>query len=182
MDETEDQAQLLTRKTVYRGRIVQLDLDRIALPGGAVHELEIVRHPGASCIVPFVSPDEILLLRQYRHAAGGFLHELPAGKLDEGEPPEDCAARELEEETGFRAGRLEKLGAIRTTPGFSDELIHVFAAHELEPGTQATEDCEILTVEQLRFDEALEMIRDGRLIDAKSICALSLVHLLRGRG
>ena len=119
MPAKEENAQLLTRKTVYRGRIIQLDLERVQLPGGPVHELEVIRHPGASCIVPFVSEDEVLLLRQYRHAGGGFLHELPAGTLEAGEHPDDCAARELEEETGFKAGRLEKLGLIRTTPGFS---------------------------------------------------------------
>ena len=180
MSGTEENAQLLTRKTVYRGRIIQLDLERVQLPGGTVHELEVVRHPGASCIVPFVSADEVLLLRQYRHAAGGFLFELPAGTLEAAEHPHDCAVRELEEETGFRAGRIEKLGTIRTTPGFSDELIHLYAAHDLEPGTQATEESEILTVERVRFDEALEMIRDGRLIDAKSICGLSFANLARG--
>jgi len=180
MPAKEEKAQLLTRKTVYRGRIIRLDLERVQLPGGPVHELEVIRHPGASCIVPFVSEDEVLLLRQYRHAAGGFLYELPAGTLEEGEHPDDCAARELEEETGFKAGRLEKLGSIRTTPGFSDEIIHIYAAHDLTPGTQATEDCEILSVERLRFDEALDMIRDGRLMDAKSICGLSLAQLRRG--
>jgi hypothetical protein len=101
-------------------------------------------------------------------------------ELEEGEDPDDCAVRELEEETGFKAGRLEKLGSIRTTPGFSDELIHLYAAHELTAGTQATEDCEILSVERLRFDEALDMIRDGRLTDAKSICGLSLANFRRG--
>ena len=180
MPDHEESAQLLTRKTIYRGRIIQLDLERVQLPGGTVHELEIIRHPGASCIVPFVSEDEVLLLRQYRHAAGGFLYELPAGTLEEGEDPDDCAVRELEEETGFKTGRLEKLGSIRTTPGFSDELIHLYVAHELAPGTQATEDCEILSVERFGLDEALEMIRDGRLIDAKSICGLSLAKLRRG--
>jgi ADP-ribose pyrophosphatase len=171
---------LLTRKTLYTGRKLSFGLERVQLPGGLVHELEVVRHPGASCIVPFVSSDEVLMLRQFRHAGGGFLHELPAGTLDEGEHPDDCAARELEEETGFRAGRLQKLGVIRTTPGFSDELIHLYAAHDLEPGTQATEENEILTVERVAFSEALAMIVDGRLTDAKSICGLSLAHLQRG--
>ena len=179
MSESPESARLLTRKTVYSGRIVRLDLDRVQLPGGVVHELEVVRHPGASCIVPFVSADEILLLRQFRHAGGGFLHELPAGTLNPGETPEHCAERELEEETGFRAGRFEKLGAIHTTPGFTDELIHLYAAFDLGEGTQATEDCEILTVERVPFDEAVAMVADGRITDAKSICGLSLAMLAR---
>lgn len=179
MTESNETSQLLTRKTLYKGRVLSFGLERVQLPGGLVHELEVVRHPGASCIVPFVSEDEVLLLRQFRHAGGGFMHELPAGTLEEGEHPDACAARELEEETGHRAGRLEKLGVIRTTPGFSDELIHLYAAHDLVPGRQATEDNEILTVQRIRFDEALQMIRDGRLVDAKSICGLSLAQLHR---
>jgi ADP-ribose pyrophosphatase len=168
---------LLTRKTIYC--VVRLDLERVALPGGHVHELEVVHHPGASCVVPFVSEDDILLLRQFRHAGGGYLLELPAGTLHAGEDPDDCARRELEEETGCRAARFERLGRIRTTPGFSDELIHLYEAHDLEAGTQATEACEVLTVERVAFAEALEMVADGRLTDAKSICALSLAHLRR---
>lgn len=179
MSESDERARLLTRKTVYDGRIVRLDLDRVQLPGGVVHELEVLRHPGASCILPFASEDEILMLRQFRHAGGGFLHELPAGTLNPGESPEHCAARELEEETGFRARRFEKLGAIHTTPGFTDELIHLYAAYELEPGTQATEDCEVLSVERLAFDEAIERVRDGRITDAKSVCGLSLALMAR---
>jgi 8-oxo-dGTP pyrophosphatase MutT (NUDIX family) len=93
----------------------------------------MIRHPGAAAVVPFLDPRTILLVRQFRHAAGGFLLEIPAGKLDPGEPPEVCAARETEEEVGYRAGRLEKLGAILTTPGFTDEIIHLYAGFDLVP-------------------------------------------------
>ena len=161
MTSPDEKATLLTRKTAYAGRFIKLDLERVALPGGHVTELEMIRHPGASCIVPFVSPDEILLIRQYRHAAGGFLLELPAGVLDDGEEAETCAGRELEEETGFSAGRLEKLGSILTTPGFTDERIHLFAAHELTECGQRLEADEVLSVLRVGFDEAQGMVRRG---------------------
>lgn len=180
---TQDVATLLTRKTVYPGKTVRLEVERVALPGGHVCELEIIHHPGASCIVPFLSgtdgEEEIVLIRQYRHAAGGFILELPAGKLEPGEDPATCAARELEEETGWRPGRLESLGSILTTPGFTDERIHLYVAHDLLPGTQATEESEVLTVLRVPFDEAQAMCRDGRIQDAKTICGLALADAHR---
>ena len=111
-----------------RGFHLHVNTEVARLPDGREVELDIVRHPGAAAVVPFVTSDEVVLIRQHRHAAGGTLLEVPAGKLDAGEPPERCAARELEEEAGFRAGRLERLGWIFTTPGFTDERIFLFAA------------------------------------------------------
>src|SRR5262245_45013842 len=111
---------------------LKLSQEKVRLPNGRTVELDIVRHPGASAVVPFVSVDEILLIRQFRHAAGGSILEVPAGKLDPGDTPEACAARELEEEAGRRARRLVKLASIFTTPGFTDEVIHLFAAFDLE--------------------------------------------------
>ena len=179
LDET---STLLTRKTVYDGRTIRLELERVALPGGHVTELEIIHHPGASCVVPFVTETDILLIRQFRHAAGGFILEAPAGKLSgPDEKPEDCAARELEEETGWRPGRLEYLGTILTTPGFTDEKIHLYSAHDLERGTQQTEESEILTVKQVSLTEARAMIADGRITDAKTICALSMADAARSK-
>ena len=134
---TEKGSTLLTRKTIYPGRTVHLDLERVELPNGHVTELEIVHHPGAACVVALTAEGHVLLVRQFRHAVADWLVELPAGKLDRGEAPESCAARELEEETGYRAGSIERLGAIVPTPGFCDETIHVFRARDLAQGRQA---------------------------------------------
>ena len=158
----------------YRGRSISVFAEEVELPNGRRVTLDIVRHPGAAAVVPFVSEDEVLLIRQFRHAAGGTIFEVPAGKLDGGEDPEACAARELEEEAGQRAGRLERLGEIWTTPGFTDERIHLFAAFELEPVAQRLEEDEVIEVVRVRFDRALEMIWTGELRDAKS--ALALLH------
>ncbi|MCH2172646.1 NUDIX hydrolase [Myxococcota bacterium] len=161
-------------KTVKRGFQVHVSTQRVTLPNGHQLDLDIVAHPGASAVVPFVSTDEVLLIRQYRHAAGGNLYEVPAGKLDPGESPRVCAGRELEEEAGVRAGRLEALGSIFTTPGFCDEVIHLFAAFDLEPSTQRPEDDEVIEVISTPLSRALEWVWSGELNDAKS--ALALLH------
>jgi len=158
----------------YRGRSISVFAEEVELPNGRRVTLDIVRHPGAAAVVPFVSDDDVLLIRQFRHATGGTIFEVPAGKLDGGEDPEACAARELEEEAGQRAGRLERLGEIWTTPGFTDERIHLFAAFELEPVAQRLEADEVIEVVRVRLDRALEMIWTGELRDAKS--ALALLH------
>jgi ADP-ribose pyrophosphatase len=154
--------------------------ERVTLPNGREVELDIVRHPGASAVVPFVSDDEVLLIRQFRHAAGGTILEVPAGKLDPGDTPEACARRELEEEAGRRAGRLEKLGRIFTTPGFTDEVIHLFAAYDLAPVPRRPQDDEVIEVVPMRFTDALELVWRGELSDAKS--ALALLHAAHRRG
>lgn len=163
----------MQRRRVYDGKVVKLDLDEVELPGGARIELEVVRHPGAAAVVPFVSRDRIVLIHQFRHAVGRAIWEVPAGKLD-GETPEVCAVRELEEEAGLRAGRLEPLGAIWTTPGFTDERIYLFAAYDLQPVAQRLEDDEVIEVVEMPFTRALEMVWSGELSDAKS--ALALLH------
>ena len=174
---TERGSRLLTRKTVHPGRTVHLDLERVELPNGHVVELEIVHHPGAACVVALTNEGHVLLVRQFRHAVGGWLVEVPAGKLEKGELPETCAARELEEETGFRATRIEKLGSIVPTPGFCDEVIHVFRAAGLLPGRQAHEESENMSLLTTPFAEALAMVADGRIRDGKTIAALTLASL-----
>jgi len=161
---------------VYSGRLLKIDRDRVLLPNGGTTDLEMVRHPGAAAVVPFVSDDEILLVRQFRYAAQGFIYEVPAGTLNAGEAPEACAAREVQEEVGHQAGRLEHLASIYTTPGFTDEVIHLYIGRDLTPVPQQLDHDEVLTVERLRFAEAIAMIRDGRLVDSKSICALLLAQ------
>jgi ADP-ribose pyrophosphatase len=165
---------------VKRGFQVQVRTERVRLPNGHEVVLDIVPHPGAAAVVPFASEREVLLIRQYRHAAGGSLLEVPAGKLEPGEPPELCAARELEEEAGQRAGRLERLGCIWTTPGFTDERIHLFAAFDLEPVPHRLDPDEVIEVLRTPFEEALELVWRGELCDAKS--ALALLHAARRLG
>ncbi|HZN04324.1 MAG TPA: NUDIX hydrolase [Candidatus Polarisedimenticolia bacterium] len=166
----------LSTERVYAGRLLKIDRDRVLLPNGGTTELEMVRHPGAAAVVPFITDQEILLVRQFRYAAQGFIYEVPAGTLHQGEAPEACAAREVQEEVGHRAGTLQHLASIYTTPGFTDEVIHLYTARDLEPAAQKLDHDEVLTVERLPFAEALRMIRDGRIVDAKSICALMLAR------
>jgi len=161
-------------RDIFHGRIVHLTTEQVRLPNGHEMELEVVRHPGASAIVPLTAGGEIILIRQYRHAVGGFIYEIPAGKLDAGEPPEACAARELTEEAGVVAGRWTRLGSIVTTPGFTDEVIHLYLAEELAPARTAHEPCEVISLLREPLGECLAMIARGEITDAKSICALFL--------
>lgn len=169
----------MSSKLVYEGRSISVYVEDAELPNGQTVPLDIVRHPGASAVVPFESDDEVLLIRQYRHAAGGTIWEVPAGKLD-GEAPAICAARELEEEAGRRAGRLVSLGAIWTTPGFTDERIHLFAAFDLETVPHRREADEVIEVVRMSLDDALDLVFRGELSDAKS--ALALIHAARHLG
>lgn len=156
----------------YKGKFLEMVTEEISLPNGRTATLDLIRHPGAAAVVPFLDDENVLLIRQYRHAAGGTILEIPAGKLEPGEPPEVCAARELEEETGQRPGRVEFLGSILTTPGFTDEKIHLYAAFDLEPVKSALEVDEIIEEVPMSLAEALELIWSGRLTDAKSVVAL----------
>jgi ADP-ribose pyrophosphatase len=159
---------------------VRVSSEHVALPNGRTLVLDVVRHPGAAAVVPFLSDDEVLLIRQYRHAAGGMILEVPAGKLDCGEAPEACAQRELQEEAGQRAGRLEALGWIWTTPGFTDEKIHLFAAFDLTPVPQCPDDDEIIELVPTSLARALELVWSGEINDAKS--AIALLHAAQRAG
>ena len=167
------------RELAYQGRSIAVWVEEAELPNGRTVPLDIVRHPGASAVVPFESDDDVLLIRQHRHAAGGTIWEVPAGKLD-GEAPAICAARELEEEAGRRAGRLVSLGAIWTTPGFTDERIHLFAAFDLVPVPHRREEDEVIEVVRMSLEQALDLVFRGELSDAKS--ALALIHAARHLG
>lgn len=167
----------MSARVVYRGSFLTMEQEDVELPNGARCTLDLIRHPGAAAVVPFLDDDRVLLLRQYRHAAGGWLYEVPAGKLDAGESPEVCARRELEEEAGQRAGRLESFGSIFTTPGFTDERIHLFAAFDLEPVAQQLEADEVIELHPMSLDEAIGRVFAGELPDAKS--ALALLHAAR---
>jgi len=164
-------------RIVYQGSFFDVTREEVRLPNGRDASLEVVRHPGASAIVPFLGDDEVLLIRQYRHAVAGTIYEVPAGKLDPGEQPEACAARELEEETGYRAGRLAYLSTIMTTPGFTDERIHLYAAAELQPSQQQLDADEVIDLVPMSLGQALDLIWAGEIPDGKS--ALALLHAAR---
>jgi ADP-ribose pyrophosphatase len=166
-------------RQIFKGQVLDVRLERATLPTGITLDLEMVRHPGAAAVVAVNANSEVTLLHQYRHATGGFIWEIPAGKLDDNESPEHCAARELQEEAGLQAGELIRLGAIFTAPGFCDEKIHLFLARNLSPVAQQLEADEVLTVERFSMHQALAMIRAGAIEDAKSIAGLhhAAVHL-----
>ena len=170
-------AEMLRSVELHRGKIITLNCDSVRLPNGVVAEMDILRHPGASAVVPFLSgpmgdEPQILLLRQYRYAAGGYLYEIPAGRLDEGETPMQCAARELKEETGCTADHMEPMTSILTTPGFTDEVIHLFMATGLTHGEPNREADEFVEIVIMRLSEALERISTGEITDSKTILAL----------
>jgi ADP-ribose pyrophosphatase len=168
----------LDSRIIHDGRIVHLAVDTARFPDGSTGQLELIRHSGAAAVVailgdPDVPDPDLVLLRQFRYAAGGELFEVPAGRPDQpGEPWEDVAARELEEETGYIAGSFEPLTTIYTTPGFTDERIHLFLATDLSQGTTNLDQDEFVAVMTMPLSAALTAIQDGRIIDAKSLAAL----------
>jgi ADP-ribose pyrophosphatase len=164
-------------KNIYKGKVVTLNLETVTLPNGATVELEIVRHPGAAAIVPMKDDCTVILIRQFRLAAGGFIYEIPAGKLHPGENPKLCAERELEEEIGYRAGAIEKLETFFTAPGFTDEVMHLFKATNLVRTAQKLDHDEVLEVVEMPLEKAIAHIRDGAIRDAKTIVGLQSVYL-----
>ena len=170
---------MIGTRRVYTGRVISLDVDQVRFPDGSSSELEMVRHPGASAIVPFLSDPagadpQILLIKQYRYAANGYLYEIPAGRLDANESPEECARRELQEETGCIAERMDRLIAMYTTPGFTDERIHLFLASGLTRGPAKRDSDEFMEVEAMTLSNALQMVGRGEISDAKT--ALGLLY------
>ena len=169
---------LISSQPLYKGRIIDLSLDRVLLPNGNETDLELIRHPGAAVVLPVETGadgvDHALLVRQYRYAADGWLLEVPGGKLDGPEDPEICARRELEEEIGHEAGELIALGSILTTPGFTDERIWLYLGRDLKPtrGGPALEADEVLEVERMPLSEAVARAIDGDIIDAKTVATL----------
>ena len=166
-------------ETVYKGRVVTLNLETVTLPNGVSVELEVVRHPGAAAIVPLKDERTVILIRQYRLAAGGYIYEIPAGKLHPGEDPMDCATRELEEEIGYRAGHLDKIATFFTAPGFTDEVMHLYVASSLIPGAQALDSDEVLEIVEMSLEKAMAHILDGTIRDAKTIIGLQAMYLRR---
>jgi ADP-ribose pyrophosphatase len=175
---------LISTERIHTGRIINLDVDTVRFPDGSSGRLEMLRHPGASAVVPFLDDPQstdprVLLIRQFRHAADGYIWEVPAGRLDRGEAPEACARRELQEETGMRAATLELLTTIYTTPGFTDERIHLFMAHGLVAGAHQREVDEFMELHTLRWSRVGALIRSGEIQDSKTLTALMFVQCFR---
>jgi ADP-ribose pyrophosphatase len=175
----------LASRVVHVGRVLHLSIDTVRFPDGSAGDLEMIRHSGASAVLPLLDPPtdpdpRIILVRQFRYAAGGYLFEVPAGRPHFlGEDWQVCAARELEEETGYIAGELRPLTSILTTPGFTNERIYLFLATDLRRGQTGLDPDEFMETVILRLSEALGLIGQGRIADAKTICTLLFASRFR---
>ena len=173
-------AEIIESRKLYGGRLFDVMLERFKIEGKIISR-EIVKHPGAAAILPILPDGRILLVKQYRRAVNEVLVEIPAGTLEPGEEPKACAFRELEEETGYRAGRLERITSLALAPGYSSEIIHIYLAENLVESHAHPEEDESITLLKVGLDEAVEMIRRGEIRDAKTVAAVLLYLLERGR-
>ena len=174
----------INSELVHDGRVVHLSLDTVRFPDGSQGVLELIRHRGASAVVPILGdPNDddpvLVLIHQFRYAAGGYIYEIPAGIPGDGESWEDCALRELEEETGYRAATLKPLTALFTTPGFTNEAIHIFQATDLVRGTVLRDEDEFMEVVELPLSRVMAMVRAGEICDNKSLTGILLLNHLR---
>lgn len=164
----------VSKKQIYSGKIINVDLLTVTLPNGKKASREIVTHPGASVVIPISDNGELYMVRQYRKPVEKELLELPAGKLDPNESPEDCAARELKEETGLEAGNIKHVISIHSTPGFSNEVLHMFAAMDLKEGKACADEDEFITSEKFKIDKLINMVLNHKITDAKTIIGILL--------
>lgn len=171
----------ISTKSIFTGRVISLQVDTVQLPDGNQAEREIVRHPGAVAVLAEYN-GKLLLVDQYRQAMGRRELEIPAGKLEKGEEPLEAAKRELEEETGYRAGKMTHLHSFYTSPGFADEIIHLFAATELTPGSIALDEDEFLEVHEVTLAEAQQHISEGWIADAKTLLAVYMWQMKLHQG
>ena len=162
------------KTTIRNGRVFDITVENVTFDNGFNIDLEIIRHPGASAIVPLTNNNHVVMLKQYRHAIGAFIWEIPAGTFEGREDALVCARRELTEETGFRAGTWERLGAVTPVPGYSDECIQIFLARELTPAEQHLDQDEFLEVHKLPLSRVVEMISKGEIQDAKTVTGIFL--------
>lgn len=176
----EERPDLIATERVFEGRVFDVRIDRIRYPDGAEYRLDIVEHAGSFAILAMPGAGELVLVRQYRHAAGRALWELPAGTAEPGEDPAAGAARELQEETGFRAARWRALGTVYMTPGFCTEVMHFFAAEELSPGVQSLDEDERIEVGTFSCESAWRLVASGEIADVKTVLALLWMGGVRG--
>lgn len=170
---------LLDHKVIYRGKVFNTIVDEIEYDSGNRSVREVADHPGGAVVMPVLDDGRIVFVYQYRYPLHQYIYELPAGKLDADEPPEVCARRELKEETGYEAGKLEKLTAIYSSPGFCSEKLHLFIARDLHDGKQELEEGELeLTLKYIPMKEAFHMVRTNEIVDAKTIVGLFFLENL----
>jgi ADP-ribose pyrophosphatase len=169
---------ILSTQRIYSGRIVTLDLCEVELPDGQHQKREIIRHPGAVALVTFDDQNRVLLVRQFRSASAQIMSEIPAGVLNAGEDPMAAAIRELQEETGYKPGKIESLGGFYTAPGYTTEYIHLFVASQLIESRLPADVDEFIELDHVTFSDALAMIERGEIEDAKTIIALLMVARL----
>jgi len=168
----------LESKRIFEGRLVNLRVDTVELPNGRISTREVVEHKGAVAIVPMLDHQTIVLVRQYRQPAGRVLLEIPAGTLDKGEDPADCARRELEEEIGYSPGLLTEMFHSYLAPGYSTEMLHTFLAEDLQKSEVNRDTDEFLEIVTVSLEDAVKMIDTGEIVDAKSICGILLASRL----
>lgn len=159
-------------QTIFTGRVIQLQVDEVRLPNGKTSTREIVKHPGAVAIIAITNENKLVLVRQFRKPLEKTILELPAGKLEAGEDPKVCAWRELEEETGYKAERMEHLVSFYTSPGFADEYLHIYCAKGLTKGEIQPDQDEFVELVELTFSECLDRIASGDICDAKTVAAI----------
>jgi len=169
----------LSSETIYKGKILEMRVDCVSLPSGETSIREFVLHPGAVSVLPFLGDGRVVMVRQFRYPVGESLLEIPAGRLEPGEDPEETVRREMIEEIGYRAGELKHVSTFYTTPGYTNEVMHLFFAFELEKMEAQPEQDEILKIETMSLEDSLERIQKGEIKDGKTIAALALATLLR---
>lgn len=165
---------MVRKRAVVKRRFLNIAAERKELPNGHIVHIEMVKHPGAVVIVPFLGAGQVILLRQYRPVIGAFIYELPAGTLETGERPLACARRELQEETGYAARTMKRIGAIYPVPGYSTEKLFMFKAEDLRPVAVSCEDDEFIQPRVFTRPQIKKLFQSGRLNDAKTICGLVL--------
>lgn len=168
-------AKVNSKAILYEGRVFKLLRENVTLNNGVTVDLDVIHHPGASAMIPMSGNDNVILIKQYRHALRDFIWEIPAGTLVPNETPLECAKRELIEETGFSANTWQKLGEITPVPGYSNERIHMFLAADLVPTEQDLDKDEVLDVHEVPLGKAVEMIHEGAIQDSKTISGLFMV-------
>jgi ADP-ribose pyrophosphatase len=167
---------IIDQKLIHQGYVFSLYREKVTLPNGVVSERDVVRHPGASVIVPLTDKQSILFIKQYRHAVDDYLIELPAGTLEKNEAPLDCAKREVREETGYSASTWEELGKLYPTPGFCDELQYIYLASDLIKDLLPQDEDEIIEVIEIKLSDIIKMVNENKIKDAKTLSALFMFN------
>jgi len=168
---------VISKKSIFKGKVIELSVETVSLPKQQV-EMECINHPGGAAVVPLLPDESVILIKQYRHCIGDTIWEIPAGRLEPGENPLDCAKRELEEEVGYKAAQVKKLTEIYSAPAYCTEIIAIILATGLTPGIQRLDDDEIIEVVKLPLKEAVEKVKAGEIKDAKTVVGLLLAYRL----